>query len=69
MSPQIAFRYELGDTERGLVALDDISFSRECIFDPENSKLPETLPTSSPHTPAVTTTPMSPCQVCESLVS
>ncbi|XP_014854147.1 PREDICTED: MAM and LDL-receptor class A domain-containing protein 2-like [Poecilia mexicana] len=59
---KIAFRYELGDTERGLVALDDISFSRECNFDPENSKLPETLPTSSPHTPPVTTTPMNPCQ-------
>ncbi|KAM4729149.1 apical endosomal glycoprotein [Anableps anableps] len=63
---KIAFRYELGATQRGLVALDDISFSKECIFDPDNSKLPETLPTSSPHTssntPSVTTVTMNPCQ-------
>ncbi|MEQ2262193.1 hypothetical protein XENORESO_000720, partial [Xenotaenia resolanae] len=63
---KIAFRYEIGATQRGLVALDDISFSKECIFDPENSKLPETLPTSSPHTssntPSATTAPVNPCQ-------
>ncbi|KAK5602804.1 hypothetical protein CRENBAI_025076 [Crenichthys baileyi] len=63
---KIAFRYEIGATQRGLVALDDISFSKECIFDPENSKLPEILPTSSPHTssntPSATTAPVNPCQ-------
>ncbi|MED6241113.1 hypothetical protein ATANTOWER_028659 [Ataeniobius toweri] len=61
---KIAFRYEIGATQRGLVALDDISFSKECIFDPENSKLPETLPTSSPHTSSNTpsATTVNPCQ-------
>ncbi|XP_015227028.1 PREDICTED: MAM and LDL-receptor class A domain-containing protein 1-like [Cyprinodon variegatus] len=61
---KVAFRYELGASQRGLVALDDISFSKECIFDPENGKLPETLPTSSPHTSlnTATTTAVKPCQ-------
>ncbi|XP_034743360.1 MAM and LDL-receptor class A domain-containing protein 1 [Etheostoma cragini] len=29
---QIVFRYERGDGQRRLVALDDISFSKECLF-------------------------------------
>ncbi|XP_034411292.1 MAM and LDL-receptor class A domain-containing protein 2 [Cyclopterus lumpus] len=41
VNSKIVFRYERGDGLRGLVALDDISFSRECLFDPENNKLPE----------------------------
>ncbi|KAM9349890.1 apical endosomal glycoprotein [Symphorus nematophorus] len=67
---KIVFRYEQGHGSRGLAALDDISFSRECVFDPDNSKLPDTSPTSapptysnaptSPATPA--TTPTHPCQ-------
>ncbi|XP_042353411.1 MAM and LDL-receptor class A domain-containing protein 1-like [Plectropomus leopardus] len=67
---KIVFRYERGDGLRGLVALDDISFSRECVFDPENSKLPDTSstaapPTSSntsPATPSTSTAPPHPCQ-------
>ncbi|XP_035993676.1 MAM and LDL-receptor class A domain-containing protein 1 [Fundulus heteroclitus] len=63
---KIAFRYELQGAQRGIVALDDVTFSKECIFDPENSKLPETSPTHSPHTssntPPLTTAPMNPCQ-------
>ncbi|KAM4557404.1 apical endosomal glycoprotein [Fundulus diaphanus] len=63
---KIAFRYELQGAQRGIVALDDVTFSKECIFDPENSKLPETSPTHSPHTssnaPSLTTAPMNPCQ-------
>lgn len=58
LSTQIVFRYEIDHGHRGLMALDDISFSRECIFDPHNSNLPDTSPTS---TPATTTT--GPCQV------
>ncbi|XP_069014100.1 apical endosomal glycoprotein [Embiotoca jacksoni] len=57
---KIVFRYELGERPRGLVALDDISFSMECVFDPDNSKLPGTSPTSSPPTPS--TAPTNPCQ-------
>lgn len=69
---QIVFRYERGDGPTGLVALDDISFSRECVFDPDNNKLPDTTtsapPTSSntptsPATPSTSTVPTHPCQV------
>nr|XP_033506790.1 MAM and LDL-receptor class A domain-containing protein 1 [Epinephelus lanceolatus] len=67
---KIVFRYERGEGLRGLVALDDISFSKECLFDPENNKLPDTSTTSapptssitSPATPATSTTPTHPCQ-------
>lgn len=59
VSKQIVFRYESGHEDGGLVALDDISFSRECVFDPENSNLPDTSPTSSP----TTTGSAHPCQV------
>ncbi|TKS79616.1 LDL-receptor class A domain-containing protein 2 Skeletal organic matrix MAM and [Collichthys lucidus] len=63
---KIVFRYEPGDGPRGLVALDDISFSRECVFDPDNNKLPDTSPTSSPPTSPATastsTAPTNPCQ-------
>ncbi|TNM98369.1 hypothetical protein fugu_014615 [Takifugu bimaculatus] len=55
---KIVFRYERGHGHRGLVALDDISFSRECVF--------KTSPTSSPSTtsnaPSTTTSPTHPCQ-------
>lgn len=69
---KIVFRYERADGPRGLVALDDISFSRECIFDPDNNKLPDTSSTSAPPTssntptspaiPSTSTAPTSPCQ-------
>ncbi|XP_059201290.1 MAM and LDL-receptor class A domain-containing protein 1-like [Centropristis striata] len=70
VSSKIVFRYERDDGHRGLVALDDISFSRECVFDPENNKLPDTSPTSAPPTtptfPASTTpAPPRPCQADE----
>lgn len=67
VSTQIVFRYESGHGQRGLVALDDISFSRECKFDPKNSNLPDTSPTSCPtttsNTPPTTTEAANPCQV------
>ncbi|KAG7228996.1 hypothetical protein INR49_013229 [Caranx melampygus] len=53
------FRYEHGEGPRGLVALDDISFSKECVFDPEISPT-TTTPPSSTNTPL--TTPTNPCQ-------
>ncbi|XP_039670520.1 MAM and LDL-receptor class A domain-containing protein 1 [Perca fluviatilis] len=67
---QIVFRYKRGDGQRGLVALDDISFSKECLFDPENTKLPNTSTTSAPPTSSNTptspasssTAPTHPCQ-------
>ncbi|XP_058498690.1 MAM and LDL-receptor class A domain-containing protein 2 isoform X1 [Solea solea] len=61
---KIVFRYEHGDARRGLVAVDDISFSKECEFDPENNKLPDTVPTSLPSTSFATTstTQVKPCQ-------
>ncbi|KAM7379552.1 hypothetical protein PAMP_005098 [Pampus punctatissimus] len=71
---KIVFRYERIDGYRGLVALDAVSFSKECVFDPANSKLPDTLPTSapptsshaptssSPTTPLTSTAPPNPCQ-------
>lgn len=66
-SSQIVFRYVHGDGHRGLVALDDISFSKECVFDPENNELPDPSPTSvtptSPTSPSVSTAPINPCQV------
>lgn len=55
---QIVFRYELGDGKQGTIALDDISFSKECVFDADNNQLPDPPPTSTPPTTAVT-----PCQV------
>lgn len=55
---QIVFRYERGDGLGGLVALDDVSFSRECLFDPDNNKLPDPSTTSAPPTSAT-----APCQV------
>ncbi|KAF7222228.1 MAM and LDL-receptor class A domain-containing protein 1-like [Nothobranchius furzeri] len=65
-SSKIVFRYELGEAPRGLVALDDVSFSRECVFDPENSELPDTTPTSAPPTPSSTpTATINPCQESE----
>ncbi|XP_041658947.1 MAM and LDL-receptor class A domain-containing protein 1 [Cheilinus undulatus] len=70
VNSKVVFRYERVDDQRGLVALDDISFSRECLFDPENNELPETSPTpapaTSPHTPtspaSTSTAPTNPCQ-------
>ena len=70
---QIVFRYERGDGVRGLVALDDVSFSKECVFDPDNNKLPDASTTTAPPTPSNTpttpatpsasTAPPNPCQV------
>ncbi|KAM8850746.1 MAM and LDL-receptor class A domain-containing protein 1 isoform 2-T2 [Spinachia spinachia] len=61
---KVVFGYERGDGPPGMVALDDISFSRECLFDPDNNKLPDTSSTSapptSPDTPTSATAP--PCQ-------
>lgn len=59
-SSQIVFRYEHGEGPRGLVALDDISFSKQCVFDPEISPTTATPP-SSTNTPL--TTPTNPCRV------
>lgn len=63
---KIVFSYELGDRPRGLIALDDISFSKECVVDPHNTELPDTSPTSepptSPGTPSTSTAPVNPCQ-------
>lgn len=63
---KIVFRYERSDGHRGLVALDDVSFSKECVFDPANSELPDTWPTSvpptSPTSPLTSTAPTNPCQ-------
>ncbi|XP_056247108.1 MAM and LDL-receptor class A domain-containing protein 1 [Seriola aureovittata] len=69
---KIVFRYEHGDSHRGLVALDDASFSKECVFDPDNNNLPDISPTStspsssnpptSPATPSTSTAPIAPCQ-------
>ncbi|XP_055359914.1 MAM and LDL-receptor class A domain-containing protein 2 isoform X2 [Betta splendens] len=56
-SSKVVFRYEHGEGQRGLVALDDVSFTKECLFDHDNSELPDTTPTSSPPT-----TPVNPCQ-------
>ena len=71
--PQIVFRYERTDGPRGLVAVDDISFSQECVFDPDNNKLPDMSSTSAPPTssntptspaiPSTSTAPTNPCQV------
>ncbi|XP_038573588.1 MAM and LDL-receptor class A domain-containing protein 1 [Micropterus salmoides] len=65
---KIVFRYERGDGRRGLVALDDISFSRECVFDPDNNILPTSAPPTSSNTPtsaatpSTSTVPTHPCQ-------
>ncbi|XP_069366962.1 MAM and LDL-receptor class A domain-containing protein 2 [Paralichthys olivaceus] len=63
-SSKIVFRYEHGNGSRGQVALDDLSFSKECKFDPDNNKLPDTSPTSTPSTTFKTTStaPINPCQ-------
>nr|XP_057907663.1 MAM and LDL-receptor class A domain-containing protein 1-like [Doryrhamphus excisus] len=45
---KIIFRYEQGDGQREHVALDDVSFSQECEFDPANSQLPDMTSTSAP---------------------
>ncbi|KAL6103987.1 uncharacterized protein ACO6RY_13812 [Pungitius sinensis] len=60
VNSKVVFRYERGDGLRGLVALDDVSFSRECRFDPDNDRLPGAPPTSAPPTSA--TPPPLPCQ-------
>ncbi|KAK2822608.1 hypothetical protein Q5P01_022673 [Channa striata] len=69
-SSKIVFQYEHGDGGRGLVALDDVSFSKECAFDRDNNDLPDTSPTSAPPTssntpvspPSTSTKPVNPCQ-------
>ncbi|XP_028283475.1 MAM and LDL-receptor class A domain-containing protein 2 [Parambassis ranga] len=61
-SSKIVFSYELREGSRGLVALDDISFSQGCLFDTNNSELPDTSSTAVPTTPSTLTTPMNPCQ-------
>ncbi|XP_057713068.1 MAM and LDL-receptor class A domain-containing protein 1 [Corythoichthys intestinalis] len=62
---KIVFRYERGADDSGHVALDDVSFSKECVFDPDNSPLPDTLPTAPPATPETSTVPTNPCQDAE----
>ncbi|XP_054624893.1 MAM and LDL-receptor class A domain-containing protein 1 [Dunckerocampus dactyliophorus] len=69
---KIVFRYERGDAHREHVALDDVSFSQECEFDPANSQLPDITPTSAPttstqaptmpDTPVTSPSPTNPCQ-------
>ncbi|XP_061879772.1 MAM and LDL-receptor class A domain-containing protein 1 isoform X1 [Entelurus aequoreus] len=71
---KIVFRYEGGNAGGGHVALDDVSFSEECAFDPANGRLPDTSPTSAPttststptstsaSTPAMSPSPTNPCQ-------
>ncbi|XP_028297170.1 MAM and LDL-receptor class A domain-containing protein 2 isoform X2 [Gouania willdenowi] len=61
---KIVFSYEVGKDPRGLVAVDGVSFSRECRSDPTNSHLPETSPTSAPATSLLptSTAPVNPCQ-------
>ncbi|XP_037131957.1 MAM and LDL-receptor class A domain-containing protein 1 isoform X1 [Syngnathus acus] len=60
---KIVFRYERGARDRGHVALDDVSFSKECALDPDNSPLPDTSPTSaSPTTSVTSSAPIGPCQ-------
>ncbi|XP_072296914.1 MAM and LDL-receptor class A domain-containing protein 2 [Eucyclogobius newberryi] len=55
---KIIFHYEHSEGPRGLVAVDDISFSGSCVFDPVNSDLPDTFTTSAPSS----TSPPLPCQ-------
>ncbi|KAL0966606.1 hypothetical protein UPYG_G00297350 [Umbra pygmaea] len=58
VNSKVMFQYERGDYHSGLAAVDDVSFSKECVHDPGNSQLPETTPTSS--VPPITeTTPTS----------
>ncbi|KAM9718846.1 MAM and LDL-receptor class A domain-containing protein 1 [Menidia menidia] len=59
---KVVFRHVLGDAQMGLVAMDDISFSKECVFDPDNNKLPDISPTSAPSTPSASTPPIGSCQ-------
>ncbi|RVE62060.1 hypothetical protein OJAV_G00176900 [Oryzias javanicus] len=59
-SSKVVFRYELGEDSGALVALDDISFSKECTFDPDNNQLPGAP--STPPTPPDTSPPVDPCQ-------
>ncbi|CAL9689269.1 unnamed protein product [Knipowitschia caucasica] len=63
---KVVFHYEHAEEPNGLVAVDDVSFSGACLFDPVNSELPDALTTSAPlpsssMTPA-TTAPVRPCQ-------
>ncbi|KAF7668436.1 hypothetical protein LDENG_00014610 [Lucifuga dentata] len=64
-SSKIVFCYEQGN-HRGLVAVDDVSFSNHCVFDPDNKELPATPSTSAPPTPTSpatpSTAPTNPCQ-------
>ncbi|XP_034039515.1 MAM and LDL-receptor class A domain-containing protein 1-like isoform X2 [Thalassophryne amazonica] len=62
---KIVFCYEHGLGHRGLVALDDISFSKECVFDPQNSELPDISSTSAPHTSPTTTSTTAPTNPCK----
>ncbi|XP_019751859.1 MAM and LDL-receptor class A domain-containing protein 2 [Hippocampus comes] len=60
---KIVFRYERGTGDGAHVALDDVSFSKECAFDPHDGPLPNTSPTSAPPTaPATSSAPPDPCQ-------
>ncbi|XP_078791082.1 MAM and LDL-receptor class A domain-containing protein 1 isoform X3 [Oryzias latipes] len=62
-SSKIVFRYEFREESRGLVALDDVSFSKECTFDPDNNHLPDASSTPPPSdTPTPSTSPVDPCQ-------
>ncbi|XP_077471884.1 MAM and LDL-receptor class A domain-containing protein 1 isoform X3 [Stigmatopora argus] len=54
---KIVFRFEKGAGDSGHVALDDVSFSKECTFDPDNSPLPDSAPPTTP--------PPNPCKETE----
>lgn len=66
---KVVFHYERAEGSRGIVAVDDVSFSAECRFDPVNSELPDAFTTAAPQPssstapdPTTTSSPVHPCQ-------
>ncbi|KAJ8011341.1 hypothetical protein DPEC_G00057130 [Dallia pectoralis] len=60
VNSKVMFQYVRGDENKRLVAVDDVSFSRQCVHDPSNSQLPIHPSSSvSPSTPAPPSTPTS----------
>ncbi|KAJ0011984.1 hypothetical protein NQD34_012959 [Periophthalmus magnuspinnatus] len=63
---KVVLHYEHLEGPRGLVGVDDIFFSRACLFDPANSDLPEEFTTSAPPSSTIisptSTSPVRPCQ-------
>ncbi|XP_031666604.1 MAM and LDL-receptor class A domain-containing protein 2 [Oncorhynchus kisutch] len=57
VNSKIVFQYKRGDNHIGLVAVDDVSFFKECVHDPNNSQLPVNPPSSVPPTNPATPTP------------